>query len=164
MGTRWCSCRPSAVGEATTVNRNGDFRILDASVDVASLRQRLEARGIGAVVTFEGRVRDHNDGRAVHGLSYQAYVELAEAEGRRILEEVLARFEVARVECVHRVGDLALGEVAVWAGASAAHRAAAFDACRYVIDEVKARVPIWKREHYVEGAPEWLHPEPGRPK
>ncbi len=137
------------------------FSISEATLDTAALRRALEARGAGAVVCFEGRVRDHNDGRAVHGLSYQAYVDLAEAEGRRIVDEARARFAVERIVCVHRVGDLALGEVAVWAGASAGHRAAAFDACRYLIDEVKARVPIWKREHYAEGESEWLHPEAG---
>ena len=135
------------------------FAISQTPIDVAHLRSELEAAGAGAVVCFEGRVRDHNDGRAVNGLAYQAYVELAEAEGRRIVDDARARFAVERIVCVHRVGDLALGEVAVWTGASAAHRAAAFDACRYVIDQVKARVPIWKREHYVEGASEWLHPD-----
>ena len=136
------------------------FAISDSPLDVARLQAKLEAAGVGAVVCFEGRVRDRNDGRAVQWLSYQAYVELAEAEGRRIVEEARGRFAVERIACVHRVGDLALGEVAVWAGVSAGHRAAAFDACRYVIDEVKARVPIWKREHYVEGVSEWLHPDP----
>ena len=136
------------------------FTISDMPVDTGRLRRDLEAAGIGAVVCFEGRVRDHNDGRAVKGLSYQAYVGLAEAEGRRILDEARNRFAIERVVCVHRVGDLALGEIAVWAGVSAGHRAAAFEACRYVIDEVKKRVPIWKREHYAEGESEWLHPNP----
>jgi molybdopterin synthase catalytic subunit len=135
------------------------FSISAMPIDIASLRRDLEAARAGAVVCFEGRVRDHNDGRAVDGLSYQAYVELAEAEGRRIVEEARAKFAVEHIVCVHRIGDLGLGDVAVWAGVSAGHRAAAFDACRYVIDQVKARVPIWKREHYVEGASEWLHPE-----
>ena len=135
------------------------FRISAEPVDVEALRRALEEASVGAVVCFEGRVRDHNDGRGVHGLSYQAYAELAEAEGARIVEEARARFAIVQVTCVHRIGDLALGDVAVWAGVSAGHRAAAFDACRYVIDAVKARVPIWKREHYVEGASEWLHPE-----
>ncbi|HKT42393.1 MAG TPA: molybdenum cofactor biosynthesis protein MoaE [Rhodanobacteraceae bacterium] len=134
------------------------FSISEAPIDVERLHRGLNADGAGAVVSFEGRVRNYNDGRAVNGLSYQAYVELAEAEGRRIVEEARAKFEVERISCVHRVGDLALGDVAVWAGVSAGHRAAAFDACRYVIDQVKLRVPIWKREHYVEGASEWLHP------
>src|SRR6185437_14536028 len=127
------------------------FAISEVPIDVVRLQRGLEADGAGAVVCFEGRV--------VNGLSYQAYIELAEAEGRRIVEEARSRFEIECVSCVHRVGDLALGDVAVWAGVSAGHRAAAFEACRYVIDEVKARVPIWKREHYVEGDPEWLHPE-----
>jgi molybdopterin synthase catalytic subunit len=134
------------------------FSISAAPVDTMALQRELEATGVGAVVCFDGRVRDHNEGRAVNGLSYQAYAELAEAEGNRILDEARAKFTVERIVCVHRVGDLALGEVAVWTGVSAGHRGAAFDACRYVIDEVKARVPIWKREHYVEGEAEWLHP------
>jgi molybdopterin synthase catalytic subunit len=137
------------------------FSISAVPIDVAHLRRALETSGAGAVVCFEGRVRDRNDGRAVNGLSYQAYAELAESEGRRIVEEARTRFEVERIVCVHRTGDLALGEVAVWAGVSAGHRAAAFDACRYVIDQVKARVPIWKREHYAEGMSEWLHPGGG---
>ncbi|HJP98262.1 MAG TPA: molybdenum cofactor biosynthesis protein MoaE [Rhodanobacteraceae bacterium] len=140
------------------------FRISEAPIDVVRLQRELEAAGVGAVVSFEGRVRDHNDGRAVDGLSYQAYVELAEGEGGRIVNEASAKFAIQRIVCIHRVGDLALGDIAVWTGVSAGHRAAAFDACRYVIDEVKARVPIWKREHYVEGASEWLHPETERPK
>jgi molybdopterin synthase catalytic subunit len=138
------------------------FAISADPIDPAKLRRALEAAGAGALVCFEGRVRDHNDGRAVQGLSYQAYVELAQAEGERIVAEAQARFAVERIACVHRVGDLALGEIAVWAGVSAGHRAAAFDACRYVIDEVKARVPIWKREHYAEGESAWLHPDSDR--
>ena len=140
------------------------FSISEAVIDVARLRRELESATAGAAVCFEGRVRDHNDGRAVTGLSYQAYVELAVAEGLRILDEARQRFAIERVVCVHRVGDLALGDVAVWAGASAAHRAAAFDACRYVIDEVKTRVPIWKREHYADGPSGWLHPDLGAAK
>ncbi|HET7612121.1 MAG TPA: molybdenum cofactor biosynthesis protein MoaE [Rhodanobacteraceae bacterium] len=140
------------------------FSISAVPVDVEVLRRELAAQGAGAVVCFEGRVRDRNEGRAVDGLSYQAYAELAEAEGGRILEEARSRFAIEQVLCVHRIGDLALGDIAVWTGVSAGHRAAAFDACRYVIDEVKARVPIWKREHYVEGASEWLHPGSERSK
>lgn len=134
------------------------FSISGTPIDAARLQRELEDACVGAVVCFEGRVRDRSGGRAVDGLSYQAYAELAEAEGRRIVEEARGRFEVERISCVHRVGDLALGEIAVWTGVSASHRAAAFDACRYVIDQVKARVPIWKREHYVDGDSEWLHP------
>ncbi|MDE2224833.1 MAG: molybdenum cofactor biosynthesis protein MoaE [Xanthomonadaceae bacterium] len=149
--TKWYSCHPCRGAEM--------FIISKVPIDIARLQSELEGAGVGAVVCFEGRVRDNNDGRAVDGLSYKAYVELAEFEGRRIVDEARKRFAVAHIVCVHRVGDLALGDVAVWAGVSAAHRGAAFDACRYVIDQVKLRVPIWKREHYVGGSSEWLHPE-----
>ena len=108
-------------------------------------------------MTFEGWVRDHNEGEAVHALEYEAYPELAEKEGHRILIEARERFGVIGLAAVHRVGRLRIGELAVWVGVSAAHRGAAFDACRYVIDELKARVPIWKKEHYATGASGWIN-------
>ncbi|HWA87721.1 MAG TPA: molybdenum cofactor biosynthesis protein MoaE, partial [Opitutus sp.] len=89
-------------------------------------------------------------------LDYAAFGELAEREGARILEEARAKFDVLAIACVHRVGALKIGDLAVWVGVVAAHRGAAFDACRYVIDEAKARVPIWKKEHYTDGASEWV--------
>lgn len=134
------------------------FRLSDSAIDVASARAALLAQGAGAYASFEGWVRDHNEGRAVAGLAYEAYARLAEAEGEKVLAEARQRFAIIEVACVHRVGELALGELAVWVGASAAHRDAAFAACRYVIDEVKARVPIWKRERYAEGEALWQHP------
>jgi len=134
------------------------FALSDSGIDTASLLRELDSERVGAVVAFEGRVRDHNEGRAVRGLAYEAYAELAEAEGACILEEARTRFQITQALCVHRVGELALGELAVWVGVSAAHRDAAFAACRYVIDEVKSRVPIWKHERYASGETEWLHP------
>ena len=128
----------------------------------AALRAELDDPAAGAVVCFEGVVRNHNAGRAVLRLAYQSYASLALAEGERILAEARARFGLARIRCVHRVGELAIGEVAVWVGASAAHRDAAYAANRYVIDEVKRRVPIWKKEYYGDGESEWLHPGEGR--
>ena len=94
----------------------------------------------------------------MHGLRYEAYDVLAQREGEAIIEEALARFDILDAACVHRTGDLAIGELAVWVGVTAAHRDAAFAACRHVIDEVKSRVPIWKHERYVEGDAGWLHP------
>ncbi|MGN6728375.1 MAG: molybdenum cofactor biosynthesis protein MoaE [Rhodanobacteraceae bacterium] len=135
------------------------FSLSETAIDADSLLRGLEGERVGAVVVFEGRVRDHNEGRAVRGLAYEAYAKLAESEGARIIEEACSRFEIVQVLCVHRIGELSLGELAVWVGVSAAHRDTAFAACRYVIDEVKARVPIWKREHYVGGEAEWLHPQ-----
>src|SRR5579885_784479 len=134
------------------------FSLRETPIDAHALSRELGDTGIGAIVTFEGRVRDRNEGRAVRGLAYQAYAELAETEGAKIIEEARVRFEILHAACVHRVGELALGELAVWVGASAEHRDAAFAACRYIIDTVKARVRIWKREHYAQGEAEWLHP------
>nr|WP_246149866.1 molybdenum cofactor biosynthesis protein MoaE [Arenimonas fontis] len=127
-------------------------------MDAIVLRQRLLDPAAGACASFEGWVRDHHQGRRVAGLRYEAYPELAEREGEAILAEAMTRFDLIAATCVHRLGDLAIGDLAVWVGASAAHRGPAFDACRWIIDEVKSRVPIWKREHYADGDAAWLHP------
>ena len=137
------------------------FRISASAIDVGALQAALRDPRAGACASFEGWVRDHNDGRPVEGLHYESYVVLAQAEGAAILEEALRRFDLVDAACVHRTGDLAVDELAVWVGASAAHRDAAFAACRWIIDEVKARVPIWKRERYAGGQADWLHPTPG---
>jgi len=113
----------------------------------------------GGYVSFEGWVRDHNEGRAVRRLEYEAMSGLAEREGERIIAEACARYGVAHACCVHRVGELAIGEMAVWVGVSARHRDEAFRACRYIIDEVKHRVPIWKKEYYEHGDSGWVNCE-----
>ena len=110
----------------------------------------------GAVVSFEGRVRDHNEGRGVRTLAYSAYPTLALSEGDRIVAEAMARFALNAAACCHHLGELALGDVAVRVWAAAAHREEAFAGCRYILDEVKARVPIWKKETYVDGKSEWV--------
>ena len=135
------------------------FWLADAPLDLAPLRRRLEDDRAGAFASFEGWVRDHNDGRPVRGLRYESYVALAEREGEQVLAEARARFDLCGAVCVHRIGDLAIGDMAVWVGVSAAHRGAAFDACRYIIDSIKDRVPIWKHERYIDGDAGWLHPE-----
>jgi molybdopterin synthase catalytic subunit len=132
------------------------FELSATAIDPQALRALFADPACGGYVSFEGRVRDHNEGRRVLRLEYEAYAPLALAEGGRILAETRERFAVARVACVHRVGALAIGDMAVWVGAGAAHRDAAFAACRYVIDEVKARVPIWKKEHYADGTSDWV--------
>lgn len=139
------------------------FAISALPIDTQALRRALESHGAGACVTFEGWVRDHHQGRAVRGLEYEAYAALAQAEGERVLAEACARFDLVAAACVHRTGTLVLGEIAVWVGVSAGHRDAAFTACRYVIDEIKQRVPIWKRESYVDGDAGWIHPD-GTPR
>ena len=135
------------------------FELSETPFDPATLRAGLLDERVGGYASFEGWVRNHNDGRTVDGLHYEAYATLAEAEGERVLEDSLAKFDIIDARCVHRTGDLAIGGLAVWVGVTAAHRDAAFAACRFIIDEVKARVPIWKRERYVEGGAGWLHPE-----
>lgn len=137
----------------------GAFVLSEAPIDPATLARALADASAGAFVTFEGWVRDHNDGRDVLRLDYQAYPALAQSEGERILDEAARRFAIVAARCVHRVGALAIGELAVWVGVSAGHRGAAFDACRFIIDEVKRRVPIWKNEHYADGESGWLHPD-----
>lgn len=133
------------------------FSISDQPLDLAALRGEVPDVRAGAFVCFEGWVRNRNDGKPVQSLEYEAYLELAEREGRHILAEASARFDLLDAICVHRVGHLHLGDLAVWTGVTAQHRAAAFDACRYIIDEVKARVPIWKKEHYTDGATQWIN-------
>jgi molybdopterin synthase catalytic subunit len=142
-----------------TVLRPAHFRLNVHGIDAAALRRSLEDPHCGAVVGFDGVVRDHHGGRAVSELRYEAYAELAEREGQAIVGEALAKFAVRGIVAEHRVGELAIGEVAVYVGVAAAHRDAAFAACRFVIDEIKTRVPIWKHERYGDGAAAWIHPD-----
>jgi molybdopterin synthase catalytic subunit len=133
------------------------FKITSAVIDPVARKRELTQSAAGACVTFEGWVRNVADGEAVQALEYEAHQGIAEKEGARIVAEAIERFAVKAVACEHRVGKLDIGECAVWVGVSAAHRGAAFDACRYVIDETKARVPIWKKEHYASGATGWVN-------
>ena len=135
------------------------FAFSTLPIDAARGREALADPACGGYATFEGWVRDHNEGRAVRRLEYEAYAALAEREGERIVAEAVAKYGVQHAACIHRIGDLALGEMAVWVGVSSRHRAEAFAACRYIIDEVKHRVPIWKKEHYVEGDSGWVNCE-----
>jgi molybdopterin synthase catalytic subunit len=136
-----------------------EFRFATGALDVPALRQLLADPACGGFACFEGWVRDHNEGARVQRLEYEAYEALAVREGERILAEAVKRFGVARAACVHRLGTLAIGEVAVWVGASSPHRDEAFLACRFIIDEVKHRLPIWKKEHYVSGDSGWVNCE-----
>ncbi|HET9331115.1 MAG TPA: molybdenum cofactor biosynthesis protein MoaE [Steroidobacteraceae bacterium] len=135
------------------------FRFSRAALEVAALRAELADPACGGYAAFEGWVRDHNEGERVRRLEYEAFEALAVREGARIIAEARERFGVAHALCAHRVGDLGVGELAVWVGVSAAHRDEAFRACRYIIDEVKHRVPIWKKEHYASGDSGWVNCE-----
>jgi molybdopterin/thiamine biosynthesis adenylyltransferase/molybdopterin synthase catalytic subunit/rhodanese-related sulfurtransferase len=133
------------------------FRILQTPLEDCPLGREMANSGAGGHVTFEGWVRDHNDGKTVIALEYEAYDALAEKEGQRILDEAKAQFEIMDARCLHRTGLLKIGDMAVWVGVTAAHRKAAFEACEYVIQEVKHRLPIWKKETYDNGDSGWIH-------
>ena len=119
-------------------------------IDPAPVRRELASDDCGGFVLFEGRVRDHHGGRTVTGLYYETYRELAEKEGRRLVREFAQKHGV-RAATIHATGDLA-----VLIGAAADQREEAFAACRELIDEIKARVPIWKRVSYADGRAEWV--------
>jgi len=135
------------------------FRFTATPIDTAAARRDVLDPRAGGYASFEGWVRNHNAGREVSRLEYEAFQELALKEGERIVTEALARFPIEHALCIHRVGSLELTDMAVWVGVSAAHRAEAFDACRFIIDEVKHRVPIWKKEHYRDGDSGWVNCE-----
>jgi molybdopterin synthase catalytic subunit len=135
------------------------FRFTPAAIDTTAARREVQDVAAGGYVSFEGWVRDHNEGREVTRLEYEAFQDLAIKEGERILEEALVRFPIKQALCIHRVGELGLRDMAVWVGVSSVHRGEAFAACRFIIDEVKHRVPIWKKEHYRGGDSGWVNCE-----
>jgi molybdopterin synthase catalytic subunit len=130
------------------------FKITDKKIDQELYI--IENPRCGGIVTFEGIVRNHNEGLKVKSLEYQAYEAMALKEGVKIVEHVKKEFDIEDAICVHRAGHLAIGELAVWVYVAAEHRGEAFKACEYIIDQVKFTVPIWKREHYLDKDPVWV--------
>ena len=124
-------------------------------IDVTALARQVRSDSDGAVLTFAGVVRNHNDGRAVERLRYEAYEDMAEAKLRLICEEVSSQFEVTDIAAVHRVGELEVGEVSVAIAVAAAHRDAAYSASREIIERLKQELPIWKMERFADGGAEW---------
>ena len=133
------------------------FQITPLPIHAATLRDRLADPASGAYVQFEGWVRDHNEGQRVLRLEYEVYEPLAVSEGERIIDEAIERFGIRRAAAIHRSGMLELTEIAVIVGVSAPHRSEGFEACRYIIDQVKSRLPIWKKEYYANGMAEWVN-------
>lgn len=133
------------------------FSISDEPIDGQAVRALMNDPDCGAYVQFDGTVRNINDGRDVDRLEYEAYTPLAEREGLRIIEEAVREFGLTRAVCIHRTGLLELGDCAVIVAVTAPHREEAFSGCRYIIDEAKARLPIWKKEHYADGESEWVN-------
>jgi molybdopterin synthase catalytic subunit len=132
--------------------------LVTAPIDAAALLAEVSSPRNGAAVLFVGTVREVNEGRAVDALDYAAYEAMAQGELERIAADASARFELADLAVEHRIGLLGLGEVSVAIAVAHPHRGAAFDACRWVIEAIKARVPIWKREHYADGERSWVLP------
>ena len=132
------------------------FELTEQPIKATSLKATMARPACGGFVSFEGWVRDWNEGRRVRSLHYETYEELALKEGVRILEEARGKHPVLALRDVHRIGPLELGEIAVWIGAAGKHREEAFIACRFAIDEIKLRVPIWKKEFYEDGESEWI--------
>lgn len=135
------------------------MQMVETVIDPDALRRELFDDRAGAYTAFEGWIRNHNDGHDVLRLEYEAYAPLAVKEGERVIAEAHTQFDVINIACVHRSGMLEIGDCAVWVGVSAAHRDAAFVAARYVIDQVKVRLPIWKKEHYRDGHSGWVNCE-----
>ena len=135
------------------------FSVSATAIDPVAARQSVADNSCGALAVFEGWIRNHNEGQAVERLEYEVYRPLAEKEGAVIIAEAIDRFGVSNAMCIHREGLLELSDIAVIVCVSSPHRGEAFDACRYIIDAVKSRLPIWKKEHYVSGISEWVNCE-----
>jgi len=135
------------------------MKMTTGRIDPEDLRAELLDTAAGAFVGFEGWIRNENEGQQVLRLEYESYVPLAISEGDKVIAEAAARYPVLHARCVHRSGMLELGECAVWVGVSSAHRDEAFKACRYIIDQVKLRLPIWKKEYYTSGDSGWVNCE-----
>jgi molybdopterin synthase catalytic subunit len=129
--------------------------VRESELSLDEVRAAVADPGAGGIVLFAGAVRDSDQDRGVTGLSYTAHP-TAEAELRRVAQAITEKFGVVAVAAVHRVGDLAIGDLAVVVAVSCPHRAEAFDACRALIDELKASVPIWKHQRFTDGTSEWV--------
>jgi molybdopterin synthase catalytic subunit len=137
---------------------NPRVAVVTEPIDVARLLAAVESPAHGASVLFVGTVREVNDGKPVQGMDYTAYTAMAEKEMEAIAREANERFAGSCVVIVHRIGELAIGDASVAIATAHAHRDAAYQASRYVIEQLKKRVPIWKREHYTDGTREWIDP------
>ncbi len=135
------------------------FQISSTPLEKIKLKTNFSSPKAGAFSCFEGLVRDHNHGQKVLSLEYQAHQRLCQKEAQKILKEASKKFDVIEMKCFHRIGKLKVGELAVWVGVTASHRDDSFKACRYLIDEIKKRLPIWKKEYYQNGDSGWVNCE-----
>ena len=133
------------------------FKITTEPLDVQALNDLVKRPSDGAVVTFDGIVRDNFDGRPVRALEYEAYADMAQKKMEAIGKEVQAKFDIGKIAMVHRIGHLDIGESSIVIAVAAPHRHAAFEACAYAMDRVKADVPVWKKEFFADGDTHWVN-------
>lgn len=145
-----------SVDAAYALAEHDGFALLDIAIDERRLREMLDNDSCGAFVSFEGRVRNHNNATSVERLSYYGYEALAINQGRQIIEEAKQKFDITHAVAIHRIGALEIGDIAVWIGVASAHRYPAFDACRWLLDTIKADIPVWKQEYYENEPAKWL--------
>ena len=145
-----------SVDDAYLIAERDGFSLLDIAIDESRLRNMLDNDSCGAFVSFEGRVRNHNNASSVDRLTYYGYEDLAINQGRQIIEEAKKKFDITHAIAIHRIGALEIGDIAVWIGVVAAHRYPAFDACRWILDAIKADIPVWKQEYYHDDSSKWL--------
>jgi molybdopterin synthase catalytic subunit len=154
-GSPPCTEKAGGAPEASEHKKIRLIAVRESELSVDEVRAAVADPGAGGIALFAGAVRDSDHDRGVSGLSYSAHPS-AEAELRRVAEAVAEKFGLLGVAAVHRVGDLAIGDLAVVVAVSCPHRAEAFDACRALIDELKASVPIWKHQRFTDGTSEWV--------
>ena len=136
--------------EAYDIAIQQGFALLDKPIDDRRLKLALLNDQSGALATFEGWVRNHNNARPVTKLTYYGYEKLAINQGEKLITQAKQQFDIINAVAIHRIGDLAIGDMSVWIGVTAHHRYPAFDACRWLLDAIKADIPVWKQEFYAD--------------
>lgn len=136
--------------EAYDIAIQQGFALLDKPINDRRLKLALLNDQSGALATFEGWVRNHNNARPVTKLTYYGYEKLAINQGEKLIIQAKQQFDIINAVAIHRIGDLAIGDMAVWIGVTAHHRYPAFDACRWLLDAIKADIPVWKQEFYAD--------------
>ena len=144
------------VEEVYQLAQTQGFALLDETIDDQRLKDFLQDEQCGALATFEGWVRNHNNDSRVTSLTYYGYEKLAINQGKRIIEEAKRLFDIENAVAIHRIGALEIGDMAVWVGVSSKHRYPAFDACKWILDTIKADIPVWKQEFYQDEPSKWL--------
>ena len=144
------------VEEVYQLAQTQGFALLDEAIDDQRLKDFLQDEQCGALATFEGWVRNHNNDSQVTSLTYYGYEKLAINQGKRIIEEAKLLFDIENAVAIHRIGALEIGDMAVWVGVSSKHRYPAFDACKWILDTIKADIPVWKQEFYQDEPSKWL--------